>query len=141
MLILGIIPVLLSFLTTVVSGKNSCRKCSGTQVLDFAVKVDADEATLFGIESLKECATGGDFTVNFAEPVELVYPCAVGYPQTCRVWRLHLTIWRYCGNGGSVALYKGHACHGWVCVLTDFLNLLCYESVECRGECESDKCG
>lgn len=139
------------FLGRALSG-NSCRQCSGTHTLSFPNFVTEDNGLAFVEYSLGNCVTGYDYYVEKTEKRNCQTPCmsisgSPGHqclqyaPLECKDWIFHLKIWRYCGNGGSVNLPKGHNCSPAVCADVDTLTLNCNKSVGCKGNCDCKKCG
>lgn len=142
--------VVLTTLLAVRAGKNSCRQCVGSQSLLFNAYTHPIDALNLFESSLGSCATGKDYEVTSVVEDNCTEPCLdpVPYrecrnraPKVCKKYTFNLKVWRYCGNGGSVSLRKTNHCSAGVCSASDYLSLTCYQSVECRGDCNCAQCG
>lgn len=128
---------------SVMAGKKSCRQCSGLLELKFdsyASEALARDATRRFISA---CATGNQFEITGVNTEGL---CGGLDTIICKHWVIKLTIWRYCGNGGTVLKAKQGTpkvltCDGNVaCTANSVLTMSCHKSVECAGDCILSQC-
>lgn len=131
--------ILLMLLTRPALAGNDCRQCFGIQKMKFVGFVDQAEAKSFAIESLKNCATGGAYVIRSASAIRSSGCSSDGL--SCKEWWLNLSIWRYCGNGRKVLLYKGYYCVDTTCIEADDLDATCTRSVACSDTCNPKQCG
>lgn len=144
----------LALLLNLTSGKNSCRQCTGVMNYEFNNFISVDDALEFLKTSIGDCTTGQilDLTTAHAGPADCQYRCRPGEtgPQClepgatiakCKYWYFNLTVYRYCGNGGSVKLEKGEHCAAGLCAIKESLTLTCTKSVGCVGNCNCAQCG
>lgn len=138
------------FSSNVLGGHNSCRQCSGKQVMLFNNHITQDQATSFFRNSIGSCATGGQLNIDQVEADACQFDCLKwngsqcalhGGPMRCSKWVFWIKVWRYCGNGGAVNITNTQHCSAGVCTTSDTLSMTCNRSVECRGDCNCAQCG
>lgn len=141
--LLKIALILTSCLAGIVESGKSCRQCTGTLRIVFSDYVSLEVAKTFIQRNLDNCVTRAAYLVDSVVAVYTnEFTCyAANKYLACTEWTYKITAWRYCGNGGSVALKRGQHCIDRICVNQDDLNLTCTRSVECKGDCDCSKCG
>lgn len=121
------------------TARNGCRQCEGIHKIIFNSFVTIKQVTPFVALRLSGCATGDQYTVDgFARKAE---DCILNETEAkCMIWYVTVTTWRYCGNGGYVHKIRANTCINSVCAFSDYLNMKCSKSVECKGTCDADEC-
>lgn len=140
--------ILFTVFASHVASKDGCRQCTGFSTLSFTDYISEAQAWTFLKNSIGTCATGSDVEVTRSVPIDCKSSCAgednlcIGPGVLiCRSWVFHLTVWRFCGNGGSVSLNKGSVCDGQICATTNYLGMDCHKSVVCKSRCNCANCG
>lgn len=128
--------VFLSLYAGHAAAKNSCRQCTGTSELGFTSFVTADQVKSYLGATLGKCATGGEYDLIPWNKSS----CSPTNANSCKIWLVDHQIWRYCGNGGEVKLYRSNISAAGVTADYDKFDLLCTKSVECHGTCDCAAC-
>lgn len=132
MLFVNTILLIISVFTANALAAKSCRQCSGTigaTFKDFALK---DEATAWVKGRIGNCAGGDKIDIlGYSNPLQ---DCNAA--QKCKSWKIDVKVWRYCGNGGTVDVYKTNQCVFKTCSVNDRLQMTCHPSVECKSLCD-----
>lgn len=148
-----ILCVLIGLFATNAIGANSCRLCTGHQIMVFDHQVGQDAVAAFFKTSIGNCFTGNDYQLELIETQDCLNPClmieqdgnvkkCIKYgDKICRQWKFILKVWRYCGNGGAVTLHRTNLCSNGLCAPTVNLDLTCNASVQCRSTCNCAQCG
>lgn len=141
----------LILLACLAGADNSCRQCTGSQLLVFSKEVLENDAINFFETRFNKCATGPDYEITSTsysgchctdpDKVPPYKNCAQVGLTACTVYVFNLNVWRYCGNGGTVDFTKPSYCDGAICVTKDNLNLTCNRSVQCKSPCVCKDCG
>lgn len=119
--------ILISVCAALVLG-TKCRQCKGKQIIVFQKAMTEERATDFFRRSIYDCATGNDYSIDQIE-------------QAGNKWTFSITVWRYCGTGGSNYVSRGTYCPLGICALSDDRTLTCYKTVDCAGYCDKSECG
>lgn len=120
------VVILLSSVATLVVG-TKCRQCKGKQVIAFNNDISEEHATDFFRSSIAPCATGNDYLIDTIT-------------RNGNTWTFAVTVWRYCGAGGSNYLGIGAYCYRGICVTSDVRVLSCFKTVKCDGHCDIALC-
>lgn len=130
--------IMIANFSVLVAGRWGCRQCIGYQGIVFTEYVAEAQAIDFFFGSLGNCGTGDDYAITnkIADQCE----DQESENKLCKSWVFELDFWRYCGNGGLVAVNKGSHCINGICSSRDFRNMKCSMSVNCRGNCDSAQC-
>lgn len=119
--------------------RNGCRQCLGVQTIVFQDKVNYDVAVGILAKTIDDCATGNQYHIDGYANDELNCGLAGGRLM-CKVWRLNITVWRYCGNGGSVNRNLANETFNGTYCIKNSLVLTCDKSVNCANKCYANDC-
>lgn len=144
--------VVLFVFADLVLSKYGCRQCKGTAVLKLSQYESIGNVASFFAENFNRCATGNDYLFDRVDKTDCQPECMrsdgpkciqKGDPTLCLTYTYSLTIWRYCGNGGSVSLKRPTLClidlKGGPCQY--LIDVQCTKSVNCQGNCDCKFCG
>lgn len=130
--------IVLTLLAATAVAANSCRQCDGMMTLDFKLPVTQDQVKRLAAVSLHGCATGDQYDI-IGYSHRLVV-CDFPHVSACYEWKVHLKVWRYCGNGGMLDFTRNDFCSAGVCALEINLLLACDKSVTCATDCNMAQC-
>lgn len=129
---------------------NSCRACSGEYKVYFFDRILQDQATDFFKSVIPACATGNDYKINKTVAEDCKDSCLVrDYQrclsgrgkQVCNTYTFSIDVYRYCGNGGKVIRDNQSEVTALGFRSTrQVLQLGCYRSVQCGGDCDKATC-
>lgn len=131
----------------IVLGRNGCRQCTGYEDFNFEMSINRDTAETFFEKHFTLCATGHDYNIigTLSDNCDRCYGdvtyCEKSRNRFCKRWIFNVEVWRYCGNGKRAYIDRGAHCSFGQCLTANLVEMLCYHSVECKGDCVCKFCG
>lgn len=116
---------------------NSCRQCTGSNLLIFKERRNINEVKYYLDQTFGKCATGEQYSITGYTYDDCII---VQNQPLCVKWTVQLKVWRYCGNGGKAYVSRSNRCVGNVCAYDERLSLECFKSVQCQGDCRLPDC-
>lgn len=119
--------------------RNGCRQCNAMMTLETKQQIMQTQAEAMAKASIGSCATGGEYQIiGYSSRLSV---CSINAEYAlCYEWKIHLKIWRYCGNGSLLDFTKMDFCSSGVCALKVNLYMKCNRSVDCASKCNIAQC-